>query len=182
MNFRNSLANPGLVEKTIIDYNTPGGESAAGKDQFKGLVTYSDVGGPLLDPNISNQTIRFAFTKSEDPEYEKLTSKNDGINIWNPDIIATSKKNFEDLFFSATTKMPLPRNISNGEHLLFWISYEAFLPNSSLPLHKGTFFPTGIYFAHNIEPKDGAFIGTVGKEGQFPSYSSPTWQRYPNGK
>lgn len=173
---------PNTLQESIIDYNSPGGESAAGGNQFKGVNIGENIGGPLLDPEIPTQTIRFAFTKSEDPEYEKLISKANGNNLWDPDVSPTSKKNFEDLFFNASTKRPLPRDISKGEHLLFWISYEAFLPNKSIPLYSGTIFPTGLYFAHNPESNDNAFSGTIGKESQSPKYTSPTWQRYPNGK
>lgn len=175
---------PSKLTKKIIEFLSPSGTTAAGSDQFKGVKISSDIGGPLLDPKIPDQTIRFAITKFQDQVYENLSNKSEGIDRWDPDINPPSTKIYEELFFNPATNLPIPRDISKGERLLFWISFEIFKHDISSSSFEGTVFPHGFYFAHNIEPgiDVNPFAETIGKEIQNPTYTNPTWKRYPNGK
>jgi hypothetical protein len=134
------------------------------------------IGGPLLDPKISTQTIRFAITKSQ-------PDKTEPANKWNADQFPSTKV-FSDLFFDNETKKPDPASISGGEEIITW--YSITVENRSPEAgdekpFEGTVLIHGLYFAHNIESSKNPFAETK-KELQKPEYKKPTWLRSPNGK
>lgn len=158
--------------------------SLLGDPQFKRIdLSNFDIGGPLLNAKIPNQTIRFAITKNEASEYEKLDSKINAVNLWDVDRIPSNIV-FEKLFFDPTTQLPNPRTISDGEKLILWYSVEVHNEPQKTTKFEGTVLIHGLYFAHNLEVSDdeNIFGGTLGKEIQKPSYKTLKWQRAPNGK
>jgi len=93
-------------------------------------------GGPLLDPRIPDQTLRFAVTDASTPTHQA---------VLNP-----SEQKFEDLF----VKKALPGRIPpEGSALVTWFSIEVFRdPKDDRDSWEGTVFIHGLYFAHNPEP------------------------------
>jgi hypothetical protein len=140
------------------------GRGAFGSDQFKGYQRINnstfDIGGPLIDPKIPNQTLRFALTKLlSNPSDTPLPIS------WDASTFPSQQK-FEELF---STKIK-PRSISQGDNLVLFFSFEA--RNSNLVetadrQFGGTFFIHGLYFGHNLEPIEGdagrVSKGTIGK-------------------
>jgi hypothetical protein len=117
---------PGVLEKKIL----PGGE------QFKGLNWTKNRGGPLLDPRIPVQSIRFAIAKDS----PKRTAQA------NP-----SNKIFDQIFVGED-----PAEVDKGTDLVLWISIDIFRDNRMLKKPwEGALFVHGLYFAHDPEPTIG---------------------------
>jgi hypothetical protein len=183
-------ADPDFAERFLVAAGS-GRLSIApiGSNQFRGLkVAMQDIGGPLLDPKIPNQTLKFAITRSADPVYEKSTDKTKTENKWAADL-NPSEQVFEKLFFDPSTGKPLPRKIDGGEDLVTWFSALAkkeeeisfWDDDDEVKPFTGTFFIHGFYFAHEPELDSNPFSGTIDKTA--PTLRLPPtphrWTRYP---
>jgi len=142
--------------------------------QFQGPVPAR--GGPLLDPKLPEQTIRFAIAKyreERDP---------DGAAVDYKDL---SRERFSDLFHNKNSPPPqelnkplLPTDFPGfvdymrsssgseaplylGDDIVLWFSIEVETPTGVLesnpPSIVGTLFAHGFFFAHNPEPSEGSF-------------------------
>ena len=81
-----------------------------GGSQFSGI---GGAGGPLLDPRVPFQNLRFAITGD-------VTKQTAG--PWKASANG-STRTFDDLF---TNESPTPADISNGAHIVVWVSVELF--------------------------------------------------------
>jgi hypothetical protein len=111
------------------------GVKAFGQKQFKGVTP---GGGPLLDPNIPNQTIRFAIARRIRRQPE------------------TTEK-FEDLFTKRKAEQ-----IEAGDDLDIWLSFEVKRGTGLTPFFGGTTFVHGLFFAHEVESKNNPTAFTAG--------------------
>lgn len=124
-----------------------------GGNHFEGVSNYFD--GPLVDPNLENQTVRFSvckYSSARDPEL---------VNLKN-----LSKETFSDLFHKNNNPAPqeinLPDNAGfEGANLVLWFSVEASIPDD---FKEGTVFIHGIFFAHDNEPQFHPFTGSMTEE------------------
>jgi len=144
----------------------------AGKPQFKGVEVFNNVGGPLLDPKIPNQTIKFAITKITAP----IGLGKDWSAANNP-----SERKFENLFF---VNKDSARPINEGDDIAFWLSVLVKRVNLKEPF-SGTTCIHGLYFPHEPEPTtevgNPAFF-TIDKPLLQPKRSSyKSWERNPEG-
>jgi hypothetical protein len=124
--------------------------------QFKG----THLGGPLIDPNIRLQTMKFAIAKNTNTiinrEFEKSFIKNQN----------------------------LPQIVKDGTNICLWISLSANRDNTK-PLFQGTFFIHGIFFAHDIEPSYFSnrifqrIASGTRKEEYIPAKPAQVWVRNP---
>ena len=121
-----------------------------GQPQYIGEYINNRIGGPLLHPDIPNQTIRFAVTRNDRPE-------------WRHDSLA-SEEFFFDLFWPKNGG--IPSDIQRGDEIVYWYSVEVkrkkYLNpyrnemagrNYSRKEFKGTINIQGFFFAHNPEPE-----------------------------
>lgn len=122
----------------------------AGEKQFRGV---GEQGGPLLDPKIPRQTIRFAITR-EAPQGTAAGAA----NPWYPVGEAPSRSTFEELF---TKKQPDPSPVAQGERLVLWYSIQVDRRAAEWAL-RGTVFLHGLFFAHEPEPRLSLLTGTTG--------------------
>lgn len=105
---------------------------AAGRSQFRGVGWTASAGGFLVDPALSQQSMRFAITKNDRADWAARA---------NP-----SEPDFGDLFY----KFGAPRSISSGGNLVLWLSFEVLRnPQQLGSTWTGWLFPNGIYFGHN---------------------------------
>ncbi|MEO5645715.1 MAG: hypothetical protein ABIQ40_13455 [Bacteroidia bacterium] len=186
---------PDVIDKgkvavgSILITPTNPGTGAVGSPQMVGYPTQSGRGGALLDFKIPNQTIRFSITKTKPPL--QINGKNDQ---WDAES-NPSERNFESLFYNPIDETPKPREIKDGDDLLFWISFEVHnTPMEDLSSRiaditvdeetsmanpfQGTVFIHGFYFAHNIEDYlSNAFKFTIDKNGNYPERTSYRWHR-----
>jgi hypothetical protein len=102
--------------------------------QFRGPVK----GGPLVDPGIQNQTIRFAIAKAGKTK-------------------PPTTESFGDLFLARDAK-----RIADGDDLEIWFSVEV-KRDSASKIFRGTVFLHGLYFAHEVESQKNYFAFTIGK-------------------
>lgn len=145
---------------------------AGGQPQFTGI---GGAGGPLLDPKIPDQSIRFAIT----------TNFNTNLAT---DVLSTEK--FDDLFLKRKETAPgrvpgTPDEVKKGADLVLWFSIEVFRGSEPVNVQspwEGTLFMHGCYFAHDPEPgllsKPG-FISASGgtRSGLLKPIPTRTWAR-----
>ncbi|WP_437835597.1 hypothetical protein [Sorangium sp. So ce1153] len=159
---------------------------AIGAGHLKGIQVAEGIGGPLLDPQIPTQTIRFAITKATDPDYENAPDANTP-DLWNADE-CPSERVYGNLFLSPAGRATEPRYISKGEHLVTWYSVEVHAKSAAekgQEAFSGTVLIHGLYFAHEEEPPSNVhpFHNTIGVGAQIPKYTDPVpWLRSPIGK
>jgi hypothetical protein len=106
---------------------------------YKGL---GGAGGPMLDPSIPGQTLRFALT-GRNPQ--------PAVPAWDASSTAASTLDFADLFTNGRSE---PADIQNGSTLTQWWSFEATRSPDvarQQPRWSGTFFVHGFFFAHGPE-------------------------------
>jgi hypothetical protein len=108
--------------------------------QFVGLDL--SRGGPLLDPALPVQTLRFAIAKRRDDRDPDLV-----------DLAQLSHRHFSELFHTRDNPPPeyisLPdQNRNEGTDLALWLSVEV----EATPFFTGTLLPHGFFFAHDPEP------------------------------
>lgn len=119
--------------------------------QFRG----PEVGGPLVDPKIPLQTIRFAIAKTSETQ-------------------RTPTENFGDLFKNEREK---PVRIHDGDDLEFWFSVEV-QGGYAAKTFEGTVLLHGLYFAHELESLKNYFAFTIGKEiGAKFDFGGLDWER-----
>lgn len=133
----------------------------AGQRQFTGVDWSVSEGGPLVDPNIAKQNLSFAITKNDQPAWE--ASRN------------PSKRDFFDLF---SNHRSTPEEVSSGDDLVLWLSFEVFRTDEQLTEPWwGDLFVNGFYFAHNRDQTPRA----VRVAGAYTEAANPTprrsWQR-----
>jgi hypothetical protein len=107
-----------------------------GGPQFAGLGR-SVPGGPMIDPDNPNQSLRFAVTKAQRWGDEQNWSRH--------------PLSFEEL----RTTIPGPESIEDGANLALLLSIEVFRDVTRHPLAtgwSGTLCIHGIFFAHELEP------------------------------
>jgi hypothetical protein len=139
-----------------------------GGEQYKGV---SGAGTALLDPEIPNESIRFAITKENRTEDINRSIINNKDNFGG----------FDDAI--KTSKTSLPDSIANGEDLVTWISFTAIrreisFKNLNLPW-KGAIFANGIFFAHESEKILPIQLSLIGARHQMfvPKHPSRQWNR-----
>jgi hypothetical protein len=142
---------PGRVTKRLLP--------SAGEPQFKGLGWTDSAGGPMIDPRIPKQNLRFAVTRN-DPEWaaEKNPSEDDFTYMFQ------GKHNVQD--------------ISKGDDLVVWFSFEVYRDAEKLNQPwDGTLFINGLYFGHNQETPPLAVTAGGGRdEGANPA-PQRIWER-----
>ena len=112
----------------------------AGEDQFIGVdLEGTDLGGPLLDPEIPKQSIKFAVTK-----YDKNKDPNEK-DVHLKDL---SGIRFEDTFIEKEEAKD-PKYIEKGADIVLWYSVEVHKEESKN--FEGTIFIHGMFFAHDSE-------------------------------
>jgi hypothetical protein len=120
--------------------------------QFRGINP--DRGGPLLDPQLPDQTVRFAIAKHSDKRDPDAK-----------DLADLSKTSFSELFHRNNYPSPSPINLpdsfgNEGANIVLWFSTEAYprgagvrlLSTAPPSLFGGTLFVHGFFFAHEAEP------------------------------
>jgi hypothetical protein len=127
------------------------GVKAPGQKQFRGNFR----GGPLVDPKIPEQTIRFAIAKRGAAELTKMES------------------------FEAFFKSRDPQEIRAGEDLDIWFSIEVKRRSSDDAVFGGTTLIHGLYFAHESESKDNPFRFTIGMSLGKQKREKWEWERNP---
>jgi hypothetical protein len=150
---------------------------SAGEHQF-GRGWDSVMGGPLLDPKIPLQTIRFAVTKSnsDDDDYNSADPRNANK--------APSEKKYSDLFYTEGNEQSGLSDIMEGEDLVTWLSFDVKRTHFHDPF-EGTVFIHGLYFAHNLE--QGWFFtnpSAMSRDEAAPrkKIRKPKWNRNPEDK
>lgn len=198
----NTASNPNFLEESIIYLGNGLSMGAVGEIQFKGEKVVEYIGGPLIDPKIPNQSIKFAISKANPSTPPKSNGKSRKAND-NP-----SEPKFEELFLDLNTNKPLPEDISIGDDVVIWISITVknepikkpfetkfvnppsnFIPpisNLNFPVSSptpqsfnGNVFIHGLYFAHEPESLQNTFKETIGKDLQKPKYDKYPWRRDP---
>lgn len=134
----------------------------AGQRQFTGVGWSVSEGGPLVDPNIANQNLSFAITKSDQPAWE--ASRN------------PSERDFFELF---SGQRSTPEEVSSGDDLVLWLSFEVYRTDEQLTEPWfGDLFVNGFYFAHNRDQTPFA----ARQAGAYTEAAVPTprrqWQRF----
>ena len=145
-----------------------------------------DMGWPIIDPAIPNQSISFAIVKRE----------------FEPN---TKAESFAEMFTTKHLPQPLspcqkdPGNVKAGAEITLWISYEAIdadrmgadgnmiskparlaavsdISMSPPPAPwSGVFFIQGMYFAHSNESANNLFKDTAGVGGCMPPHTNSDW-------
>jgi hypothetical protein len=112
---------------------------AFGNEQFQGIGNYPGwrIGGGLIDPKLSNQTIRFVIIDSQ----TRLTEEK------------VSDGNYFDLFGET------PQSIFQGVDMIVGTSFEVYKEESS-KIFNGSLLIAGLYFAHNAEPQEKTPLAT----------------------
>ena len=156
------LGDPSSIESFAISqlFKVLGGGAVAPYDDkstapFRSLVAEfksAKVGGPLIDPGIPNQTIRFAIAKVNsklDNELSTISSDDSFEDVANtiatPEAIAVpdGKVQYEDNF--------------QGSDIAYWLSLKANRRESDRETFAGTMLINGFYFAHDPEPQASLF-------------------------
>jgi hypothetical protein len=129
-------------------------------------------GGPLLDPALPLQTLRFAIAKHRDDR--------------DPDQIEPAKlsqRHFSQLFMQDN---PRPDRISDpdsnryqGADLVMWLSVEVEVEEAPFKTLSGTLLPHGFFFAHSPEPSfsAGGFKTGTDQPEYKPELPSDQWLR-----
>ena len=136
----------------------------------KGQWHYENVniGGTLIDPNLSDQTIAFAVVRTRNS-------------------YLASEEIFDFTKHFLSRKAEKPDAIEQGAELSFWMS---FAPERKFPHDDfgGTLFANGMYFAHSIhEPAsilDSLTAASIGQPAYFPPGRDDVpykWIRPPRG-
>jgi hypothetical protein len=146
-----------------------------GEPQFVG----ESQGGVLTDPNIQNQTVKFAIVKNESLPKGPFSEH--------------STEDFESFFRSLNSD---PKKIDTrpygGDDLILYYSSEIFVENERGSTNElvGNIFSHGIFFAHQDEPyflsNDGLLTaGFTGDEDELfrnPDYDIDSKTGYPKGE
>lgn len=150
----------------------------AGTAPFRSLVAaFSDskLGGPLIDPRLSNQTIQFALALNGG-DFDKAL------------LAIDSKKSFEDIAKAQGDAKRIATELTQtgneekftGSDIVYWLSLKAHREDFAKPF-RGTLLINGFYFAHDREP-EASFLGdtptsfsaiTKGTSSYRPAYTSP---------
>lgn len=118
---------------------------------FRSLVEkFKDakIGGPLIDPGLPEQTIRFAVAKvdsSLDKGLKTISGYTSFVDLAKklitPEVIAkeAKKHKYEDNY--------------EGSDIVYWLSIKAYRDKMQVNTFSGTLLINGFYFAHDPEPE-----------------------------
>jgi hypothetical protein len=94
----------------------------------------NQLSGPLIDPNIPNQTIHFALALNGGDLDKELK---------------TSAKPFEEARSTPQLIATVSENRNTGRDIVYWLSCKA--QKTEAKVFKGTMLVNGFYFAHDEE-------------------------------
>lgn len=179
------LGSPSVAEKlgNILMFNALGGGhdldfSSETTAPFRSMVEAfkgAGIGGPLIDPTLPNQTIRFALAKNGGELDTKL-------------LAIKPKETFKDVAAKVTKVEQIatagPREVNDetfkGSDLVYWLSIQANREKYDENF-SGSLLINGFYFGHDKEPA-ASFFGNVstnfaaitkGTSAHRPAYTNP---------